>query len=101
MLKKQDEIINELNNSKEIKRFKELEKSIKNNKKYNELINNFNKNKNEYEKNDTLNKEIINLRKELFKIEEVREYAKIESEIRLFAKQTSDIISSVIKNTTC
>ena len=46
---KQDDIINSLENNTEIKRFKELETIIKNNKKYNELISNFEDNKEKYE----------------------------------------------------
>ena len=99
--KKQSEIIENLSNLNEIKRFKKLENIIKNNKKYNDLISNFEKNKNYYEKNNTLNKEIINLRKELFSIEEIKEYAKLESDIRLLSKNISDIISSIVDNEKC
>jgi len=99
--KKQDEIIKELSNYYEIKRFKELENSIKNNMKYNELITNFEKNKNIYEKEGIINKEIINLRKKLFEIEEVKEYAKLESDIRLLSRKISDIISSLVEVEKC
>ena len=99
--KKQDEIINNLNNLDDINRFKELEKKIKNNKKYNELVSVFEKNKTRYEKEGILNQEIINLRKELFEIDEVREYAGLESQIRLFSKKTSKKISSIVKEDKC
>lgn len=99
--KKQDEIIKELSNYDEIKRFKELEKNIKNNNKYNELITNFETNKDIYEKEGIINKEIINLRKRLFEIEEVREYAKLESDIRLLSRRISDIISSLVEVEKC
>lgn len=99
--KKQDEIINKLNNLDDINSFKELEKKIKNNKKYNELVSVFEKNKTRYEKEGILNQEIINLRKELFEIDEVREYAKLESNIRLLSRKISDIISSIVNTENC
>lgn len=101
MIEKQNEIINNLNNSEEIKRFKELENSIKNNEKYNSLIKEFNDNKDKYEQEGILNKEIINLRKKLFEIDEIKEYAKLESDIRLLSKKISDIISSIVDSENC
>lgn len=101
MFEKQEEIINDLSNSDEIKRFKELEKSIKNNSKYNELISDFEKNKSRYEEEGILNKEIINLRKSLFEIDEVKEYAKLETDIRLLSRKISDIISSIVDTENC
>lgn len=90
-----NEIINKIDNSKEIKRFKELEKQIKNNKEYISLMNDFNKQENHS------NEEIINLRKKLFKIDGVKEYLELEKEIRLFSKKTSNIISSIVDNEHC
>ena len=101
MDKKLMEIINKIDNSEEIKRFKILEKKIKTNNNYNELINNFNLNKERYEKEKIIRNEIINLRKELYKIDNVKEYALIENEIRIFSKKISKIISSVVENTKC
>lgn len=98
---KQKRIINNLSSSDEIKRFKELEIIIKNNKEYNKLISDFEKNKYKYEEEGILNKEIINLRKKLFMIDEVKEYAKIESDIRLLSKKISSIISSVVSTENC
>jgi cell fate (sporulation/competence/biofilm development) regulator YmcA (YheA/YmcA/DUF963 family) len=96
MLKdKQQEIINKIDNSKEIKRFKELEESIKNNKEYISLMNEFNK------KENPSNEEIIELRQKLFTIDGVKEYLELEKEIRLFSKKTSNIISSVVDNEKC
>lgn len=92
---KQKEIINKIDNSKEIKRFKELEESIKNNKEYISLMEEFNN------KENPSNEEIIELRKKLFKIEGVKEYLSLEKEIRLFSKQTSNIISSIVDNEHC
>ena len=90
-----NEIINKIDNSKEIKRFKELEKQIKNNKEYISLMEEFNKQEN------PSNEEIINLRKKLFLIDGVKEYLELEKEIRLFSKKTSNIISSIVDNEHC
>ena len=90
-----NEIINKIDNSKEIKRFKELEKQIKNNKEYISLMNDFNK------KDNPSNEDIIELRKKLFLIDGVKEYLELEKEIRLFSKKTSSIISSIVENDKC
>jgi len=95
MIEKQKDIINKIDNSDEIKRFKELEKQIKNNKEYISLMEDFNK------KNNPSNEEIIKLRKELFKIDGVKEYLSLENEIRLLSKKTSSIISSIVDNEHC
>ena len=71
----QKDIINKLDNTEEIKRFKELEKQIKSNKKYNSLMEKFNK------KNNPSNEEIIELRQELFKIDGVKEYLSLENNL--------------------
>ncbi|MBO6195664.1 MAG: YlbF family regulator [Bacilli bacterium] len=98
---KQNKIINDLKELDEVKRFKELELKIKSNEKYKKLISNFDKNKEKYEKEGILNKEIINLRKELFSMDEVKEYAKLENNIRLLSKRISDIISSIVDTENC
>ncbi|MBR2997564.1 MAG: YlbF family regulator [Bacilli bacterium] len=90
-----NEIINKIDNSKEIKRFKELEESIKNNKEYITLMNEFNK------QDNPSNEEIIELRKKLFQIDGVKEYLELEKEIRLFSKKTSNIIASIVDNEKC
>lgn len=90
-----NEIINKIDNSKEIKRFKELEEQIKNNKEYISLMEEFNKQEN------PSNEEIINLRKKLFEIDGVKEYLNLEKEIRLFSKKISNTISSVVDNEHC
>ena len=92
--KKQMEIIDKMNNSNEIKRFKELEKKIKNNKEYNKLIK-------EFDNPNISNEELIELRKKLFEIDGVKEYASLESKIRLFSKEVSKKISSIVKDNKC
>ena len=95
MINKQQEIINKIDSSKEIRKFKELEEQIKNNEEYNSLMNEFNKIE------SPSNEEIIELRKKLFQIEGVQEYLNLEKEIRLFSKKTSNIISSIVDNEQC
>ena len=95
MIKKEQDIINKIDNSNEVKRFKELEKQIKNNKEYNSLMNEFNK------LEDPSNEEIIELRQKLFQIEGVKEYLSLEKEIRLFSKKASNVISSIVDNEKC
>lgn len=98
---KQEEIINKIDNSNEIKRFKELEKKIKSNKEYIRLTEEFENNRELYEKENRLNEEIINYRKKIFLIDEVKEYAKIESDIRLLSKSISKTISSLVEKKNC
>ena len=98
---KQNKIISDLSNSYEIKRFKELEMIIKNNKEYNKLISDFENNKDKYEEEGILNKKIIELRKKLFMIDEVKEYAKLETDIRLLSRKISNIISSIVSTENC
>lgn len=93
--KKQKEIFNKLNNTDEIKRFKELENQIKNNKEYIKLKEEFDK------KENVTNQDIVEYRKKLFEIEGVREYSKLESDIRLFSRETSKIISSIVNKEKC
>ena len=86
-------LIKEIDNTSEVKRFKELSKIIKSNKEYMSLIDRLN--------NSNNNEEIISLRKELFKIPEIKEYVSLESDIRLFAKRLSKEISEIVEKHTC
>ena len=52
-------------------------------------------------KENPSNEDIINLRKELFKINEIKKYLKLEKEIRLLTKDISNILTSIIDNHTC
>lgn len=90
-----NKIISKIDNSEEIKRFKKLEQSIKNNKEYISLMNDFNK------QDNPSNEDIIELRKKLFEIDGVKEYLELEKEIRFFSKKTSNIIASVVDNDKC
>lgn len=86
-------LIKELDNTKEIIRFKELHNSIKSNKEYMSLIDKLNT-------TDNIN-EVIEIRKELFKHEDIKEYIELEKEIRLFSMNLSKELSSIVKKHTC
>ena len=86
-------LINELDNTYEIIRFKELYNVIKSNKEYMSLIDKL---------NSTTNiEEVISIRKELFKHKEIKEYVKLEKDIRLFSMKLSKEISSIVEKHTC
>lgn len=89
-------ILEKLDNTKEIKTIKELSIKLNNNEKYISLMKKFNENKDTYIKNDTYNEELIILRKQLFSIEELNEYLKIQNEFRLIFTKINNTILSVI-----
>ena len=90
---KQNNIINKLDKTKEIIRFKELEAIISNNTQYAGYMNKL--------KENLSNQEKIEIRKVLFSNEEIKEYARLENEIRLFSRKVSEIISSVVDTHKC
>ena len=61
----------------------------------------FEKNQVNYVKDNVLKEKIIELRKKLFEIEELKEYLSIESNLRLFSNQISNIISSIVNERNC
>lgn len=101
IIEKQKELIDKLDNTPEIKRFKKLENEIKNNKEYLSLMEEFNSNKERYEKENILNEEIIKLRQKLFLIPGVKEYLNLEGEIRLLSRKISNSISSIVNTENC
>lgn len=86
-------LINELDNTYEVIRFKELHKLIKSNNEYMSLIDRLN--------SSTNVEEVISIRKELFKHEEIKEYVKLEKDIRLFSMKLSKELSSIVEKHTC
>ena len=86
-------LINELDNTYEVIRFKELHRLINSNKEYMSLIDRLN--------SSTNVDEVISIRKELFKHEEIKEYVKLEKDIRLFSMKLSKELSSIVKKHTC
>lgn len=101
MIEKQNEIINDIDNLEEIKKIKELKEKLNNNKEYLSLLEEFNKNKRNYEKENTLNEEIIKLRNKLFEIDELKEYLSIQTNIRLLLVQINNIIKSIVNDKNC
>lgn len=97
----QDEIINKIDNLDEVKKLKELIQKLNNNDEYIYLMKEFEKNQVNYVKDNVLKEKIIELRKKLFEIEELKEYLSIESNLRLFSNQISNIISSIVNEKNC
>lgn len=97
----QDEIINKIDNLDEVKKLKELIQKLNNNDEYIYLMKEFEKNQVNYVKDNVLKEKIIELRKKLFEIEELKEYLSIESNLRLFSNQISNIISSIVNERNC
>ena len=97
----QDEIINKIDNLDEVKKLKELIQKLNNNDEYIYLMKEFEKNQVNYVKDKVLKEKIIELRKKLFEIEELKEYLSIESNLRLFSNQISNIISSIVNERNC
>lgn len=97
----QDEIINKIDNLYEVKKLKELIQKLNNNDEYIHLMKEFEKNQVNYVKDNVLKEKIIELRKKLFEIEELKEYLSIESNLRLFSNQISNIISSIVNEKNC
>ena len=71
MIEEVDKIKEKLDNTKEIKRLKELNNLLNHNEEYISLMSEFENNKEDYIKNNTYNEELVNLRKKLFSINEL------------------------------
>ena len=91
MIEKQNEIINKINDLKEVKRLKELKRNLDKNEDYKRLMS----------KTITSNKELIEVRKELFKIDDYKEYQELYNEIKLFFLKINGIIVSIVDNKKC
>jgi RNA processing factor Prp31 len=86
-------LIKEIDNTFEVKRFKELSKIIKSNKEYMNLLDKLN--------SSTNIDDVISIRKELFKYDDIKEYINLEKEIRLFSRKLSNELSSIVEKHTC
>lgn len=96
MKEKTKEILEKLDNTKELKRIKELNIKLNNNEEYISLMKTFEDNKESYIENNTYNEELIILRKKLFSIDELNEYLKLQNELRLlFTKINNEILSII------
>jgi len=56
----------------------------------------FENNKEDYIKNNTYNEELICLRKKLFSINDLKEYLKIQNNLRLLFTKINNIIFSIV-----
>lgn len=101
MKEKQEEIIKKIDGLEDVKRIKVLKKKIHNNSEYIKLIREFEDNKNKYIENSILNDKIVELRKKLFEIDELKEYLEIQTNIRLLSVQINNIIKSIISDKNC
>lgn len=101
MFEKENEIIEEIDKLDVVKKTRELINKIKDNDEYILLMNEFNKNKKYFEENGLLKEKIIELRKKLFSISEVKEYMSLSNDIRLLSIRISKIISSTINESNC
>ena len=86
-------LINEIDSCYEITRFKELHNSIKSNKQYMNLLDKLNSASNI--------EDVISIRKELFKYDDINEYINLEKEVRLFSRKLSNELSSIVEKHTC
>ena len=90
------EILEKLDDTEEIKQMKELRDKLNKNEEYLSLIDTFLKNKKNYIKDNKLDDEILNLRKKLFNIDELKEFLKIQNNLRLLSININNII--ILKN---
>ena len=73
MIEETNKIIEKLDKTEDIVRMKELKDKLNSNKEYLNLMSEFEKNKKLYIENNTLDDEIMALRKKLFNIDELKE----------------------------
>lgn len=97
MIEKQEEIINMIENLDDVSRFNELKEKINSNETYLSLMKEFEDNKDKYEKEGILKEKIIEVRKKIFEIEELKEFLNISNNMRLLSIQISNIISNIVK----
>lgn len=97
----QDKIIYKIDNLEEVKRTKELINKINLNEEYLKLMKEFEKKELEYIKKDILKEKVIELRKRLFAIDDLKEYLKLQNELRLFSGKISNVITSVVDDKKC
>ena len=89
-------ILEKLDNTKEIKKLKELNEKLNKNNQYISLMSEFENNKEEFINNNTYNQELIKLRKKLFQIDELKEYLSIQNDLRLIFTKINNIILDTI-----
>lgn len=97
----QIEIINKIDNLEEVKQIRKLTKKLNTNEEYLSLMKEFEENQINYVKNNELKEKIIELRKKLFNIDDLRKYLSIETNLRLFSNKISNIISDIVNDKNC
>ncbi len=97
----QNEIINKIDNLEEIKQLKELIKKLNSNEEYISLMKEFEKNQKKYINDNIIRDKVIELRKKLFQIDELKQYVTNLTTIRLFSNKISNIISSIVDYKNC
>ena len=89
LILKLDDIINDLNNTKESIRMKELKSILLNDKDLLDDINSI--------KNSEYSDKYVNKKKELLDNSNYKEYKELESEFYFFSKEVSSILSSIAR----
>ena len=89
LILKIDDIINDLNNTKESIRIKELKSILLNDKDLLDDINSI--------KNSEYSDKYVNKKKELLDNSNYKEYKELESEFYFFSKEVSSILSSIAR----
>ena len=90
-------ILDKLDNTDEIKRLKELNNILNSNEKYLSIMREFNDKKDDYILNNSFDEEVVNIRKKLFSIPELKEYLSIQNELRLLFTKINNIIFDIVK----
>lgn len=97
----QDEIINKIDNLQEVKRIRKLVEKLNSNEEYLSLMKEFEENQIYYARNNILKEKIVELRKKLFDIDDLKEYLSLETNLRLFSNRISNIISDIVNDKNC
>ena len=90
-------ILDKLDNTDEIKRLKELNNILNSNEEYLSIMREFNDKKDDYILNNSFDEEVVNIRKKLFSIPELKEYLSIQNELRLLFTGINNIIFDIVK----
>ena len=90
-------ILDKLDNTDEIKRLKELNNILNSNEEYLSIMREFNDKKDDYILNNSFDEEVVNIRKKLFSIPELKEYLSIQNELRLLFTKINNIIFDIVK----
>ena len=90
LLDKLDTVINDFNNSEEVKEFTILKDKVLNNDRVKELLDRLNN-------LDNNSKEYKDIKKELFEIDDYKNYKHLENELYYFSLEASEKLSSLAR----